>query len=154
MKKKKPAVSVSDKFRVACANTVRAGRVARMLSRDRATMLTLRAIESALKDVGCSYVWLSLGNDGTVKVGASMYHLPSLKSGPLVELLTRLESLGVGFRTSVDYPSVRNRDFHGVFGRVHVSVMAYVADDSPVCRRVQVGERVEPVYQIVCDEEA
>jgi len=60
-----------------------------------------------------------------------------------------------------EYASALNRDYRFHLSKserlsgstLEVSISAYVRDDSPTCKKVKIGEKVEvvPQYQIVCD---
>jgi hypothetical protein len=55
--------------------------------------------------------------------------------------------------TTRDWPEYLNRDYSFELDAVIVSISAFVRTDSPTCRKVQTGVKVEEVaqFEIVCD---
>ena len=55
--------------------------------------------------------------------------------------------------TTRDWPQYLNRDFSFELDDVVVDISAYVRTDSPTCRKVQTGVKVEevPQFELVCD---
>ena len=81
-----------------------------------------------------------------------MYKLESFKDARLTNFLDKLIAMD-GKISSTDYASIMNRTFTCNFSDFQVYVDADVRDDSPTCRKVVIGTRVEEVldYEIVCD---
>jgi hypothetical protein len=82
----------------------------------------------------------------------SMRRLESFKDARLTDFLDKLVAME-GEMSSTDYASIMNRSFTCNFSDFQVYVDAYVKDESPTCRKVVIGTRVEEVldYEIVCD---
>ena len=82
----------------------------------------------------------------------SMRRLESFKDTRLTDFLDKLVAMD-GEMSSTDYASIMNRSFTCNFSDFQVYIDAYVKDDSPTCRKVVIGTRVEEVldYEIVCD---
>jgi hypothetical protein len=82
----------------------------------------------------------------------SMRRLESFKDARLTDFLDKLVALD-GEMSSTDYASIMNRTFTCNFSDFQVYVDAYVKDDSPTCRKVVIGTKIEEVleYEIVCD---
>jgi len=82
----------------------------------------------------------------------SMRRLESFKDARLTNFLDKLVAMD-GEMSSTDYASIMNRSFTCNFSDFQVYIDAYVKDDSPTCRKVVIGTRVEEVldYEIVCD---
>ena len=55
--------------------------------------------------------------------------------------------------TTRDWPQYLNRDFSFELDDVVVDISAYVRSDSPTCRKVQTGVKIEevPPFELVCD---
>ena len=55
--------------------------------------------------------------------------------------------------TTRDWPQYLNRDFSFELDDVVVDISAYVRSDSPTCRKVQTGVKIEevPQFELVCD---
>ena len=55
--------------------------------------------------------------------------------------------------TTRDWPQYLNRDFSFELDDVVVDISAYVRSDSPTCRKVQTGIKIEevPQFELVCD---
>ena len=81
-----------------------------------------------------------------------MYRLESFKDTRLTDFLDKLVAMD-GEMSSTDYASVMNRSFTCNFSDFQVYVDAYVKDNSPTCRKVVIGSKIEEVleYEIVCD---
>jgi len=81
-----------------------------------------------------------------------MYRLESFKDARLTDFLDKLVALEAKM-SSTDYASSLNRAFDCEFSDFRVYIDAYVKDDSPTCRKVVVGTKMEEVneYEIVCD---
>ena len=81
-----------------------------------------------------------------------MYRLESFKDSRLTDFLDKLIALEAEM-SSTDYASSLNRAFTCNFSDFQVYIDAYVKDDSPTCRKVVVGTKMEEVneYEIVCD---
>jgi hypothetical protein len=100
-------------------------------------------------------LWASLADleeDMVLQIGVTMHDLPGLKCRKLMRTLEYVMEQGFEDTGTVDYASVRNRDYKFKRGDLHLRIGAYVRSDSKSCQRVQVGERVEvvPQYEIVC----
>jgi hypothetical protein len=78
--------------------------------------------------------------------------LESFKDPQLVDLL-EFFTKKTEKATSRDWPQYLNRDYSFELDDVIVNISAYVRSDSPTCRKVQVGVKVEevPQYELVCD---
>jgi methyl coenzyme M reductase subunit D len=81
-----------------------------------------------------------------------MHRLESFKDARLTDFLDKLVAMD-GEMSSTDYASVMNRSFTCNFSDFQVYVDAYVKDNSPTCRKVVIGSKIEEVleYEIVCD---
>ena len=81
-----------------------------------------------------------------------MSRLESFKDARLSDFLDKLIAMD-GEMSTTDYASIMNRAFTCNFSDFQVYIDAYVKDDSPTCRKVVIGTRVEEVldYEIVCD---
>jgi methyl coenzyme M reductase subunit D len=82
----------------------------------------------------------------------SMRRLESFKDARLTDFLDKLVAMD-GEMSSTDYASIMNRSFTCNFSDFQVYVDAYVKDNSPTCRKVVIGSKIEEVleYEIVCD---
>ena len=82
----------------------------------------------------------------------SMRRLESFKDARLTDFLDKLVAME-GEMSSTDYASIMNRSFTCNFSDFQVYVYAYVKDNSPTCRKVVIGSKIEEVleYEIVCD---
>jgi hypothetical protein len=135
----------------------------------------LKARSKELKPFLNKFSYLS-GNDYAILTlniyseSSSLYiHLRRL-DGFKDDLLTRAivivndYAMDNGYKVFVEndeYASALNRDyrFHLSKGEyswqsdLDISISAYVRDDSPTCKKVKIGEKIEvvPQYQIVCD---
>ena len=99
---------------------------------------------------------------GSISVSPSAVYvtyrdLSGFKDLRLETTLEGLTFIGEAMSTR-DWPSLLNRDytFHVPFAdgsKIHVTVAAYVSDDSPTCRKVKVGEEYKVVdkFELVCD---
>ena len=78
--------------------------------------------------------------------------LDSFKSGRIVGMLQALEAFGTAKGTE-DWASSINRDYHYDMGEYSVRFCAYVKEDSPTCRKIEVGTETQTVikYAIQCD---
>ena len=85
-------------------------------------------------------------------IDISMNKLESFKDIQLTTLLDFFTSQTEKVSTK-DWPQYLNRDYTFELEDVIVSISAYVKSDSPTCRKVQVGVKVEevPQYELVCD---
>ena len=85
--------------------------------------------------------------------GKSVNKRPYLTRSPNFLDLTSLMVALDGEMSSTDYASIMNRTFTCNFSDFQVYVDAYVKDDSPTCRKVVIGTKIEEVleYEIVCD---
>ena len=96
-------------------------------------------------------MWLDMwGTNPCVTV--SMRGLEGFKSPRLTKVLSLLEDLGELQRTE-DWAQYLSRDYTYMVGSVKVQICVYVENDSPTCRRVQIGTEVRevPKYKIECD---
>lgn len=82
----------------------------------------------------------------------SMRRLESFKDTRLTDFLDKLVAMD-GEMSSTDYASIMNRSFTCNFSDFQVYIDAYVKDNSPTCRKVVIGSKIEEVleYEIVCD---
>ena len=78
--------------------------------------------------------------------------LDGFKDPVLVDLL-EFFTAKTEHMTTRDWPDYLNRDFSFELDDAMVNISAYVRSDSPTCRKVQIGVKVEevPQYQLVCD---
>jgi methyl coenzyme M reductase subunit D len=81
-----------------------------------------------------------------------MRRLESFKDARLTDFLDKLVAMD-GEMSSTDCASIMNRSFTCNFSDFQVYVDAYVKDNSPTCRKVLIGTKMEEVkeYEIVCD---
>jgi hypothetical protein len=81
-----------------------------------------------------------------------MRRLESFKDARLTNFLDKLVAMD-GEMSSTDCASIMNRSFTCNFSDFQVYIDSYVKNDSPTCRKVLIGTRVEEVldYEIVCD---
>jgi hypothetical protein len=85
-------------------------------------------------------------------IEVSMNKLESFKDPQLVKLLDffadQTEKMGTR-----DWANYLNRDYTFELEDVIINISAYVRSDSPTCRKVQVGVKIEEVaqYELVCD---
>ena len=86
----------------------------------------------------------------TIEVGLNK--LESFKDPVLVKILDFLMDQSTSVKTT-DYPNWLNRDYNIEMADVMISISAYVRSDSPTCRKVQVGVKIEEVaqYELICD---
>ena len=85
-------------------------------------------------------------------IDISMNKLESFKDIQLTTLLDFFTSQTEKVSTK-DWPQYLNRDYTFELEDVIVSISAYVKSDSPTCRKVQIGVKVEevPQFELVCD---
>ena len=78
--------------------------------------------------------------------------LDSFKTGRIVQILQVLEAFGT-CRNTKDWASMINRDYKYDMPKFEVLFCAYVKEDSPTCRKIEVGTEVQTVikYEIQCD---
>jgi len=85
-------------------------------------------------------------------IEVSLNKLESFKDVQLVKLLDffadQTEKMGTR-----DWANYLNRDYTFELEDVIINISAYVRSDSPTCRKVQVGVKIEEVaqYELVCD---
>jgi hypothetical protein len=85
-------------------------------------------------------------------IEVSMNKLESFKDPQLVKLLDffadQTEKMGTR-----DWANYLNRDYTFELEDVIINISAYVRSDSPTCRKVQVGVKIEEVaqYELICD---
>jgi hypothetical protein len=122
---------------------------------------TINAVKSKKLELRVKYGRLFTDLPGSFSISLScekpvayvrMHRLESFKDARLTDLLDKLIALE-GDVSSTDYASIMNRSFTCNFSDFQVYIDAYVKDDSPTCRKVVIGTRVEEVldYEIVCD---
>ena len=85
-------------------------------------------------------------------IDVNLNALESFKDPQLVGLLEFFSSKTEKVTTR-DWPQYLNRDFSFELDDVIVSISAYVRSDSPTCRKVQTGIKIEevPQFELVCD---
>lgn len=85
-------------------------------------------------------------------IEVSLNKLESFKDVQLVKLLDFFASQTEKMGTR-DWANYLNRDYTFELEDVIINISAYVRSDSPTCRKVQVGVKVEevPQYELVCD---
>jgi hypothetical protein len=85
-------------------------------------------------------------------IEVSMNKLESFKDPQLVKLLDFFASQTEKMGTR-DWANYLNRDYTFELEDVIVNISAYVRSDSPTCRKVQVGVKIEEVaqYELICD---
>jgi len=85
-------------------------------------------------------------------IEVSLNKLESFKDVQLVKLLDFFASQTEKMGTR-DWANYLNRDYTFELEDVVVNISAYVRSDSPTCRKVQVGVKIEEVaqYELVCD---
>jgi hypothetical protein len=116
--------------------------------------MKIRANYSAiLKDLDLSVHNLYL-RTGYYKptIDISMNRLESFKDIQLTTLLDFFTSQTEKASTK-DWPQYLNRDYTFELEDVIVSISAFVKSDSPTCRKVKIGTRIEEVdqFELVCD---
>jgi hypothetical protein len=91
--------------------------------------------------------------DNQLSFTYSMYNLSSFKDSSLEDLLTKLLDNNFIPKETSDYPNILNKDFSFEKDNILIKIAAYVASDSPTCRKVKVGEEIQVVdkYEIQCD---
>ena len=85
-------------------------------------------------------------------IDISMNKLESFKDIQLTTLLDFFTSQTEKASTK-DWPQYLNRDYTFELEDVIVSISAFVKSDSPTCRKVKIGTRIEEVdqFELVCD---
>jgi len=85
-------------------------------------------------------------------ITVNMNALESFKDTQLLGLLEFFSSKTEKVTTR-DWANYLNRDYSFELDDVLVNISAYVRTDSPTCRKVQTGIKVEeiPQYELVCD---
>jgi hypothetical protein len=85
-------------------------------------------------------------------IDISMNRLESFKDIQLTTLLDFFTSQTEKASTK-DWPQYLNRDYTFELEDVIVSISAFVKSDSPTCRKVKIGTRIEEVdqFELVCD---
>ncbi len=85
-------------------------------------------------------------------ITVNMNALESFKDTQLLGLLEFFSSKTEKVTTR-DWANYLNRDYSFELDDVVVNISAYVRTDSPTCRKVQTGIKVEeiPQYELVCD---
>jgi len=85
-------------------------------------------------------------------IEVSLNKLESFKDVQLVKLLDFFASQTEKMGTR-DWANYLNRDYTFELEDVVVNISAYVRSDSPTCRKVQVGVKIEEVaqYELICD---
>ena len=116
--------------------------------------MKIRANYSAIvKDLNLSvnnlYVRTS---DFKPAIDITLNHLESFKDIQLTTLLDFFTSQTDKVSTK-DWANYLNRDYTFELEDVIVTVSAYVRSDSPTCRKIQVGVKIEevPQFELVCD---
>lgn len=110
----------------------------------------VRMLSKSLNDR--DHLYISNDYDSRPYIGVTLFNLESFKCLQLETLLSTLNNIGDA-KSSTDWPSSLNRDYKFDLGYFDVSVSAYVRDDSPTCKRVVVGTKMQQVdtYKIVCE---
>ena len=82
----------------------------------------------------------------------NMYELDGFKSLRLESALWLLEEIGT-LKEQKEYASCLNRDYKYEVDGYSVRLCAYVRNDSPTCRKVEIGTETvtTPKYAIQCD---
>lgn len=88
---------------------------------------------------------------GEVAINVTVSDLDSFKVGPFPKLIERLMNAGVEFDRTSDWPQSGNRVAHGKLGKVSVTVSGYLSGAAKNCQMKIVGERVSPIYELVCN---
>ena len=85
-------------------------------------------------------------------IAVNLNSLESFKDTQLMGLLEFFSSKTEKVTTR-DWANYLNRDYSFELDDVIVNISAYVRTDSPTCRKVQTGIKVEeiPQYELVCD---
>ena len=85
-------------------------------------------------------------------IAVNLNALESFKDTQLMGLLEFFSSK-TDKATTRDWPQYLNRDYTFELDDVLVSISAFVRTDSPTCRKVQTGVKVEevPQFELVCD---
>ena len=106
-------------------------------------------LAAAIGDAPNSHFFYNSANS----VYCNLDQLESFKDMRLEMVLNALENIKtVEVRTS-DWPNSINRDFHYRVDDIHVTIAAYVKEDSPTCRKVLVGTETvqKETWEIRCD---
>ena len=122
---------------------------------------TISEVKSKKLELRVKYgrLFTDLGGSFTISLSCekpvayvSMRRLESFKDARLTNFLDKLIAMD-GEMSSTDYASIMNRSFTCNFSDFQVYVDAYVKDNSPTCRKVVIGTKMEEVkeYEIVCD---
>ena len=85
-------------------------------------------------------------------IAVNLNSLESFKDTQLMDLLEFFSSK-TEKATTRDWPQYLNRDYTFELDDVLVAISAFVRTDSPTCRKVQTGVKVEevPQFELVCD---
>lgn len=85
-------------------------------------------------------------------IDLNMNKLESFKDIQLVTLIDFL-SAQTDKASTKDWPQYLNRDYTFELEDVIFTISAYVKSDSPTCRKVQTGVKIEevPQFELVCD---
>ena len=85
-------------------------------------------------------------------IAVNLNALESFKDTQLMGLLEFFSSK-TEKTTTRDWPQYLNRDYTFELDDVLVSISAFVRTDSPTCRKVQTGVKIEevPQFELVCD---
>jgi hypothetical protein len=85
-------------------------------------------------------------------IAVNLNALESFKDTQLMGLLEFFSSK-TEKATTRDWPQYLNRDYTFELDDVLVSISAFVRTDSPTCRKVQTGVKIEevPQFELVCD---
>jgi hypothetical protein len=127
-------------------------RLANLRSAKRDAMPLLKQIAPALGNE--DYVNVQPEGNERVVVSITLDKLEGFKDQRLTHVLYAVMCMAdVEEETSRDYPSIMNREYRFKVGGHRVIVNAYAKEDSPTCRKVKVGEKMEVVtqYAIQCD---
>jgi len=86
----------------------------------------------------------------TIEVGLNK--LDGFKDPVLVKILDFLMDKSTSVKTT-DWPNWMNRDYNIEMEDVVICISAYVRSDSPTCRKVKIGTKIEEVdqFELVCD---
>lgn len=112
-----------------------------------AFVASLRSRTSPIADLLAMSAWtMVLGNQIVIEHAVTSF---ADDGAALIEAYQ--DALGVEFDKSHDYPDGPWRQFEAS-GAPWLRVDLRPRSDSPACRVVQVGTRVEPVYEIRCEQ--
>ena len=86
-------------------------------------------------------------------VHCNLDELDSFKDMRLEMVLNALENIKTSEVRTSDWPDSLNRDFHYRVDDIHVTVAAYVKNNSPTCRKVLVGTELvtKEKWEIRCE---